>query len=59
MLEPKAGFEIAFNMFDTDGNQRVDKKEFMVVSFLFVYIFTHRCSVCTKSTIFNAIYQGG
>lgn len=31
-LEPKSGFRIAFNMFDTDGNQIVDKKEFLVVS---------------------------
>ena len=31
-LEPKSGFHIAFNMFDTDGNARVDKQEFMVVS---------------------------
>lgn len=31
-LEPKSGFKIAFNMFDTDGNQRVDKNEFLVVS---------------------------
>jgi hypothetical protein len=30
--EPKSGFRIAFNMFDTDGNQIVDKKEFLVVS---------------------------
>lgn len=30
--EPKSGFQIAFNMFDTDGNQRVDKSEFLVVS---------------------------
>jgi hypothetical protein len=27
-----SGFRIAFNMFDTDGNQIVDKKEFLVVS---------------------------
>lgn len=31
--EPQSGFKIAFNMFDTDGNQRVDKAEFLVVSF--------------------------
>lgn len=31
--EPKSGFRIAFNMFDTDGNQIVDKKEFLVVRF--------------------------
>jgi len=30
--EPQTGFHIAFNMFDTDGNQRVDKNEFLVVS---------------------------
>lgn len=30
--EPHAGFKIAFNMFDADGNQMVDKREFMVVS---------------------------
>lgn len=34
VLEPEEGFRIAFNMFDTDGNRRVDKKEFLVVSFL-------------------------
>lgn len=32
LTEPKSGFQIAFNMFDTDGNQRVDKNEFLVVS---------------------------
>ena len=29
--EPQSGFLIAFNMFDTDGNKIVDKKEFLVV----------------------------
>ncbi|XP_064636152.1 calcium uptake protein 3, mitochondrial-like isoform X11 [Lineus longissimus] len=33
--EPKSGFEIAFNMFDADGNQRVDKREFLVLSNIF------------------------
>ncbi|XP_076468495.1 calcium uptake protein 3, mitochondrial-like isoform X7 [Babylonia areolata] len=28
--EPHSGFRIAFNMFDTDGNQIVDKREFLV-----------------------------
>lgn len=32
ILEPQSGFRIAFNMFDADGNQRVDKDEFLVVS---------------------------
>lgn len=31
LTEPHAGFRIAFNMFDTDGNEMVDKKEFLVV----------------------------
>ncbi|CAG2061044.1 unnamed protein product [Timema podura] len=30
LTKPRTGFEIAFNMFDTDGNQRVDKNEFLV-----------------------------
>lgn len=29
--EPKTGFKIAFNMFDADGNEFVDKNEFLVV----------------------------
>nr|XP_042900668.1 calcium uptake protein 3, mitochondrial isoform X2 [Parasteatoda tepidariorum] len=37
--EPQSGFRIAFNMFDTDGNQRVDKKEFLVVLHLLVKSF--------------------
>lgn len=31
LTKPQSGFRIAFNMFDTDGNQRVDKEEFLVV----------------------------
>ncbi|XP_037823369.1 calcium uptake protein 3, mitochondrial isoform X7 [Lucilia sericata] len=31
LTKPKSGFRIAFNMFDTDGNQRVDKNEFLVI----------------------------
>ncbi|XP_078073680.1 calcium uptake protein 3, mitochondrial-like isoform X3 [Mustelus asterias] len=33
--EPHAGFKIAFNMFDTDGNKMVDKKEFLVLQEIF------------------------
>ncbi|XP_045101552.1 calcium uptake protein 3, mitochondrial-like isoform X5 [Portunus trituberculatus] len=29
--QPQTGFRIAFNMFDTDGNERVDKEEFLVL----------------------------
>ncbi|XP_066971344.1 calcium uptake protein 3, mitochondrial isoform X3 [Macrobrachium rosenbergii] len=31
LTKPQTGFRIAFNMFDTDGNQRVDKEEFLVL----------------------------
>ncbi|XP_065370671.1 calcium uptake protein 3, mitochondrial isoform X6 [Calliphora vicina] len=31
LTKPKSGFRIAFNMFDTDGNHRVDKNEFLVI----------------------------
>uniref|UniRef100_A0A8C1U0K5 Mitochondrial calcium uptake family, member 3b n=1 Tax=Cyprinus carpio TaxID=7962 RepID=A0A8C1U0K5_CYPCA len=31
LTKPHAGFKIAFKMFDADGNEMVDKREFMVV----------------------------
>ncbi|XP_039231564.1 calcium uptake protein 2, mitochondrial isoform X14 [Drosophila yakuba] len=34
LTKPKSGFRIAFNMFDTDGNQRVDKDEFLVQNYV-------------------------
>ncbi|XP_036367580.1 calcium uptake protein 3, mitochondrial isoform X5 [Octopus sinensis] len=30
LTKPRSGFRIAFNMFDADGNQIVDKREFLV-----------------------------
>ncbi|XP_055314029.1 calcium uptake protein 3, mitochondrial isoform X4 [Sitodiplosis mosellana] len=36
LTKPKSGFKIAFNMFDTDGNQRVDKNEFLVMENIFI-----------------------
>ncbi len=44
--EPKSGFGIAFQMFDTDGNARVDKTEFLVVSFVSNFLF--------NSTLYNS-----
>ncbi|XP_061888529.1 calcium uptake protein 3, mitochondrial isoform X4 [Entelurus aequoreus] len=35
LTKPHAGFKIAFNMFDADGNQMVDKREFMVLQEIF------------------------
>uniref|UniRef100_A0A914VXI1 EF-hand domain-containing protein n=1 Tax=Plectus sambesii TaxID=2011161 RepID=A0A914VXI1_9BILA len=31
LTKPQAGFRIAFNMFDMDGNEMVDKQEFLVL----------------------------
>ncbi|XP_055894525.1 calcium uptake protein 3, mitochondrial-like isoform X4 [Biomphalaria glabrata] len=36
LTKPHSGFRIAFNMFDTDGNQIVDKKEFLVLENFFI-----------------------
>jgi Ca2+-binding EF-hand superfamily protein len=38
LTKPEEGFRIAFNMFDTDGNQRVDKKEFLVIQALMLML---------------------
>ncbi|XP_033948678.1 calcium uptake protein 3, mitochondrial isoform X2 [Pseudochaenichthys georgianus] len=35
LTKPHAGFRIAFNMFDADGNEMVDKKEFLVLEQIF------------------------
>ncbi|XP_053399930.1 calcium uptake protein 3, mitochondrial-like isoform X2 [Mercenaria mercenaria] len=35
LTKPQSGFRIAFNMFDTDGNQIVDRKEFLVLESFF------------------------
>ncbi|XP_076877402.1 calcium uptake protein 3, mitochondrial isoform X3 [Brachyhypopomus gauderio] len=35
LTKPHAGFKIAFNMFDADGNEKVDKREFMVLEEIF------------------------
>ncbi|XP_043983410.1 calcium uptake protein 3, mitochondrial isoform X1 [Gambusia affinis] len=35
LTKPHAGFWIAFNMFDADGNEMVDKREFLVLEEIF------------------------
>ncbi|XP_017766905.1 PREDICTED: calcium uptake protein 3, mitochondrial isoform X2 [Eufriesea mexicana] len=42
LTKPKSGFRIAFNMFDTDGNERVDKTEFLVIRRLLGGNLKHR-----------------
>ncbi|XP_069027111.1 calcium uptake protein 3, mitochondrial isoform X1 [Embiotoca jacksoni] len=35
LTKPHAGFRIAFNMFDADGNEMVDKREFLMLEEIF------------------------
>jgi len=35
LTKPRSGFQIAFNMFDMDGNERVDRNEFLVLERIF------------------------
>lgn len=60
--EPHAGFKIAFNMFDADGNQMVDKREFLVVSvkaqnknsvvfFFFFFVFSNSPMLASRKVM--------
>ncbi|KAG6445528.1 hypothetical protein O3G_MSEX003947 [Manduca sexta] len=49
LTKPASGFRIAFNMFDTDGNQRVDKNEFLVIQRLLGGTFKERKNLDPKS----------
>ncbi|XP_034947090.1 calcium uptake protein 3, mitochondrial isoform X3 [Chelonus insularis] len=42
LTKPQTGFRIAFNMFDTDGNEIVDKNEFLVMEKIFSYAWQSR-----------------
>lgn len=42
LTKPQCGFRIAFNMFDTDGNERVDKNEFLVMEKIFSHAWKGR-----------------
>ncbi|XP_030836421.1 calcium uptake protein 3, mitochondrial isoform X4 [Strongylocentrotus purpuratus] len=35
LTKPRAGYEIAFKMFDRDGNHRIDRKEFLLMEEIF------------------------
>ncbi|KOB70282.1 Uncharacterized protein OBRU01_14373 [Operophtera brumata] len=61
--QPASGFHIAFNMFDTDGNQRVDKNEFLVIQRLLGGTFKERKDLDAKSEeamekIFSYAWRG-
>ncbi|XP_063832480.1 calcium uptake protein 3, mitochondrial isoform X3 [Ostrinia nubilalis] len=63
LTKPASGFQIAFNMFDTDGNQRVDKNEFLVIQRLLGGTFKERKDLDAKSQeamekIFSFAWKG-
>ncbi|XP_077254945.1 calcium uptake protein 3, mitochondrial-like isoform X4 [Temnothorax americanus] len=49
--EPKTSFQIAFNMFDIDGNERVDKTEFLVMEKIFSHAWRGRHGCETKEEL--------
>ncbi|XP_072762532.1 calcium uptake protein 3, mitochondrial-like isoform X2 [Anoplolepis gracilipes] len=51
LTKPKTGFQIAFNMFDTDGNERVDKTEFLVMEKIFSHAWRGRHGCETKEEL--------
>ncbi|XP_035774458.1 calcium uptake protein 3, mitochondrial-like isoform X5 [Anopheles albimanus] len=48
LTKPHSGFRIAFNMFDTDGNQRVDKDEFLVMEKIFSFAWKGKRGIEAK-----------
>ncbi|XP_076261734.1 mitochondrial calcium uptake 3 isoform X2 [Rhynchophorus ferrugineus] len=48
LTKPESGFRIAFNMFDTDGNQRVDKNEFLVMEKIFSHAWKGKRGITTE-----------
>ncbi|XP_071638861.1 calcium uptake protein 3, mitochondrial-like isoform X2 [Temnothorax longispinosus] len=51
LTKPKTGFQIAFNMFDIDGNERVDKTEFLVMEKIFSHAWRGRHGCETKEEL--------
>ncbi|XP_030748390.1 calcium uptake protein 3, mitochondrial isoform X2 [Sitophilus oryzae] len=49
LTKPESGFRIAFNMFDTDGNQRVDKNEFLVMEKIFSHAWKGKRGLTTEA----------
>nr|XP_023013007.1 calcium uptake protein 3, mitochondrial-like isoform X2 [Leptinotarsa decemlineata] len=50
LTKPQSGFRIAFNMFDTDGNQRVDKNEFLVMEKIFSHAWKGKRGMNNEET---------
>ncbi|XP_044256266.1 calcium uptake protein 3, mitochondrial isoform X2 [Tribolium madens] len=50
LTKPQSGFRIAFNMFDTDGNERVDKNEFLVMEKIFSHAWKGKRGIASEDT---------
>ncbi|EFA10933.2 calcium uptake protein 3, mitochondrial isoform X2 [Tribolium castaneum] len=48
LTKPQSGFRIAFNMFDTDGNERVDKNEFLVMEKIFSHAWKGKRGIASE-----------
>jgi Ca2+-binding EF-hand superfamily protein len=48
LTKPQSGFRIAFNMFDTDGNERVDKNEFLVMEKIFSHAWKGKRGITSE-----------
>ncbi|XP_045487165.1 calcium uptake protein 3, mitochondrial isoform X3 [Pieris rapae] len=51
LTKPASGFQIAFNMFDTDGNQRVDKNEFLVMEKIFSFAWRDKRGIAEEEKV--------
>uniref|UniRef100_A0A7N8XBF0 Mitochondrial calcium uptake family, member 3b n=1 Tax=Mastacembelus armatus TaxID=205130 RepID=A0A7N8XBF0_9TELE len=51
LTKPHAGFRIAFNMFDADGNEMVDKREFLVVRTSIIHNMSNHVDEKTDTTL--------
>ncbi|XP_060823760.1 calcium uptake protein 3, mitochondrial isoform X2 [Bombus pascuorum] len=62
LIKPTSGFRIAFNMFDTDGNERVDKTEFLVIRRLLGGNLKYRHlddeTKCAMEKVFSHAWRG-
>ncbi|XP_049782612.1 calcium uptake protein 3, mitochondrial isoform X3 [Schistocerca cancellata] len=62
LTKPQTGFRIAFNMFDTDGNERVDKTEFLVIQRIMAKNmkeqYENDASLQTMEKIFSHAWKG-
>ncbi|XP_074033033.1 calcium uptake protein 3, mitochondrial [Leptinotarsa decemlineata] len=50
LMKPQSGFTIAFNMYDTDHNGKIDKNEFLIVEKIFSNVWNRKRGVIRELT---------